>query len=879
MLATPIQAANPQLVGTISTSTGGRFPEIPMLQGSDGNLYGTTSIGGVYSAGTVFKMTPAGNVTLLASFNRDNGTLPSSLIEGQDGNFYGTTFGGGSSQNNGVVFKMTPAGVLSVLAVFTQSLGDEPSGLTQAADGTFYGLCADVGKGGQFKLTAAGVLTIATSFPGFFPGQVLGPDGNYYGVKNPGDGGSIIKTTPAGVETTLVTFTGKNGYYPNALILGSDGNFYGTTDIGGPRYDPFIDRPYNEGYGTVFKITPKGVLTTLHAFDGSDGIYPRTRLVEGPDGYMYGTAIVGGSTNGGVVYKISRSGNFKVVTHFTGKNGYDPNGGLVLATDGSFYGSTYSGGFSDWGTLYKVTNSKLVPLVSFGSPEGDLQTSQAPLVQGADGNFYGTTVAGGASNNGTFFRMTPSGVFTTLSSFTGYNGREPQRGVLRGPDDNFYGVTAYGGEANLGSVYRVTPDGLITTIFSFHGTDGANPSGLMLGKDVNFYGTTFKEASVFMPEAPGYGIVFKLTPAGKLTRLAKFEPTVEGYPNGNLIEGRDGNFYGTTKILPSESSAGGTVFKVTPGGVKTILVNFTGANGKYPLSGVVEAPEGGLYGTTSRGGTTDQGTIFKVMPNGVFKTLISFKGSNGDRPQAGLLLGKDGNFYGTTRFGGTLQSAGGTVFEMTPAGYLTSLASFSYTIGLEYPASSLCEGPDGRLYGITESPYAVYAVTPPKPQTITFPPVGPVVIGQTVTLHATDNSGLPITYRVLGGPATLNGNQIAFTGGGAVRIIAYNRGNIEWQGAEAVQVVIVPRLTQTISPFAAIPTKFYPSAPFTIPLPVANSGLPVTVAVKAGPATISGNTITLTGTGNVLLVANQNGNADYAPAKTVSIRFLVTGPK
>jgi uncharacterized repeat protein (TIGR03803 family) len=335
----------------------------------------------------------------------------------------------------------------------------------------------------------------------------------------------------------------------------------------------------------------------------------------------------------------------------------------------------------------------------------------AGLVQGSDGNFYGTTVYGGTNGDGTVFKVTPYGVLTTLVNFTGTSGSlgaNPQAGLIQGSDGNFYGTTFYGGINGDGTVFKVTPSGVLTTLVNFTGTSGsnvgANPqAGLIQGSDGNFYGTTFGGGT------SGFGTVFRMTAAGALATLVNFadDPVAVaagGYPFAGLIQGSDGNFYGTT--ASGGTNGDGTVFKVTPSGVPTTLVNFSGNGsigaGGSPYAGLVQGTDGNFYGTTVYGGTNGDGTVFKLTPSGALTTLVTFTGTSGSlgaNPQAGLIQGSDGNFYGTTSEGGANNL--GTVFQMTPSGALTTIYDFSSDPFDNNPAASLTAGSDGNLYGTT----------------------------------------------------------------------------------------------------------------------------------------------------------------------------------
>jgi uncharacterized repeat protein (TIGR03803 family) len=289
-----------------------------------------------------------------------------------------------------------------------------------------------------------------------------------------------------------------------------------------------------------------------------------------------------------------------------------------------------------------------------------------PLMQGDDGNFYGTTFWGGIDNQGTMFQMTPDGIVTTLVSITGEYGTHPTAGLVQGFDGNFYGTTYWWGDThaatnyNLGTVFQMAPDGTLTTLLSFNGTNGGNPNALVQGYDGNFYGTTHSGGSANL------GTVFQMTADGTLTTLVSFNATNGGLPVAGLVQGNDGNFYGTTyfggNLALNGGSGLGTVFKMTAEGLLTTLVSFNATNGGHPAAGLTQGSDGNFYGTTQWGGNLSLnnsngfGTVFKMTPAGTLTTLVSFNATNGGVPVAGLVQGNDGNFYGTTQWGGNLRS-------------------------------------------------------------------------------------------------------------------------------------------------------------------------------------------------------------------------------
>ena len=327
-----------------------------------------------------------------------------------------------------------------------------------------------------------------------------------------------------------------------------------------------------------------------------------------------------------------------------------------------------------------------------GTTSGEFPYS--PLLLAGDGNFYGTTIEGGASGDGTVFRFNTNGVMTTPVSFNYNNGALPYAGLALGRDGNLYGTTSQGGAIGYGTVFRMTTSGALATSANFNELNGFySLAGLVQGNDGNFYGTTLYGGAF------GYGNVFRMTPSGALTDLHDFNYTDGGYPSSVLIQGADGSFYGTTEN--GGPTGWGTVFKITPNGALTPVYSFSGQDGGVPVPGLVQDTDGSFYGTTYSGGTNYSGSVFRIAADGTFTNLYSFTGAgDGSNPFGGLLLAADGNFYGTTLNGGTYTD--GTVFRIDRDGTVTTLAEFDGYQGAN-PGAALAQGPDGNLYGTTEN--------------------------------------------------------------------------------------------------------------------------------------------------------------------------------
>jgi uncharacterized repeat protein (TIGR03803 family) len=687
--------------------TNGGYPN-SLAKGIDGNLYGTTSSGGPYGFGTVLKITTNGALTRLYFFTGGaDGEYPyAGLAQGSDRNFYGTT-GHGGTYGYGTVFKITTNGILTRLYSFTggNDGADPEAAVAQGSDGNLYGTTyrgGAFGHGGVFKITTNGAFSRLYSFTGGSDGAnpysalVQGSDGNFYGTAGYGgtnDFGTLFKITTGGVFTRLHLFTGgDDGSNPNGgLTPGSDGSFYGTANQGG-----------TDNQGTVFKITANGDFTRLYSFTGGvDGGDPESVLAQGADGNFYGTTLSGGDLGEGVAFQITADGVYTRLYSFTsGNDGAYPVGVLVQGNDGNFYGTASGGAFDSRGSFFKITTNGVLSTLYTFTGNHDGQYPYSPLVQGGNGNLYGTTYSGGTIGDGVIFRISASGVATNLYSFMGgSDGFDPQPGLVQGSDGNLYGETYGSSPSGFGTVFRVTTNGVFTTLHTlvFLTEGGGLDAALTQGKDGNLYGTAASGGT-----NGGYGTVFRITTNGVLTSLHSFTGDDGANPYASVMQGSDGLFYGTTGYGGTNNQ--GTVFKVTTNGEFTSLYSFTGGNdGANPYAGLAQASNGVLYGVTLNGGTNRIGSVFKITTNGAFCSLYSFTGGDdGGYPYGTLLLAKNGHFYGTTYYGININSAG-SVFKITTNGAVTGLYSFTGGNDGGSPQAGLVLGTDGSLYGTTSS--------------------------------------------------------------------------------------------------------------------------------------------------------------------------------
>jgi len=349
--------------------------------------------------------------------------------------------------------------------------------------------------------------------------------------------------------TTLVNFSGANGAMPvSNLIEASDGNLYGTTLRGGTL-----------GNGSVFQLTPAGVLTTIHNFAGADGRYPYGSLVEGADGYLYGTTTEGGALEQGTVFRIAPDGVLTTLHSFTGLDGNMPYANLVPATDGNFYGTTAGGG--------------------------------------SNGTGYGS-----------LFRMTPTGVVTTQYSFTGGNdGRFPYNSLLQASDGNLYGVTSNGGPDNCGSIFQAGLGGEFVAV-DFTGGSASISAYTSLDED----GTQHLYGTLSSGGTTGHGELFSFGAGGVITTVYDFPAGGDGgIPYAGMMLGTDGNQYGSAYGYFTD----GGLFSFSSNGELQTLVNLGANTGQLPVSSLMQASDGNFYGTASAGGSAGDGTVFRLAPS------------------------------------------------------------------------------------------------------------------------------------------------------------------------------------------------------------------------------------------------------------------------
>lgn len=509
------------------------------------------------------------------------------------------------------------------------------------------------------------------------------------------NGGADGKGTAFTIGTNGSAFTINKTFFdwgrnPNGgLIKGADGNYYGMTFSGGT---------FN--YGTIIKVTATGVLTVLKHFNAlTDGANPYGSLTLGKDGNFYGLTSSGGTNSYGTIFKLTAAGTFTVLRHLGyATDGANPQGTLALATDGTLFGITRRGGSTGYGTIFKITTTGTFTVIRHLNNSTDGGSCYGSLASSTDGNFYGLTSTGGTNNNGTIFKVTPTGTLTVLRHLKSTTDGSSNTNSLVSASDGFlYGVCYYGGTNGLGTIFKISKTGTFTVLRHLnHTTDGSGPRGsLIVGSDGNLYGTNSGGG------ANGGGTIFKITKTGTYTVLRSLAVATDGgKPAGELFKGTDGAYYGMNTT--GGTSLYGTIFKITASGTYSILTRLNGGlTGNNPAESVVQASNHTIYGTTQYGGVNDQGTIFKIC-GGVYSVLYSFtSGTTGGHPKGSLVIASDGNIYGTCSVGGS--SNAGTIFKITPSGTFTVLRHLVGSSDGSIPQGSLIQGADGFLYGMNSA--------------------------------------------------------------------------------------------------------------------------------------------------------------------------------
>jgi uncharacterized repeat protein (TIGR03803 family) len=601
---------------------------VAVTQGADGGLYGVTQAGGTNNAGVVFMLgTNGSDFAVLYTFGdfANDGATPVGLAQGSDGVLFGVTQSGGS-YTNGVVFMLNTDGSGYGLAhEFTGTLNDTSgdgatpgAGLMRGADGSWYGTTLHGGTDCD--------------------------DGTVFRMNADGSGYQVIRRFTFINSIFYDTFS-TDGQQPGPLAQGANGLLYGTTAYGGTTGQGAY---MNTGVGTLFALATNAMdYAVIYNFSttGGDGQSPVGGLILGRDGSFYGVTQAGGPAGQGSVFRINADGAGYHILYGFGLDpidGYNPKTGLMQGADGMLYGTTFQGGYAGGtgdGIIFKVNpdGSDYTEVLSFGFYAAAGQTPTSAPLQGHDGNLYGTTSDGGYMSRGwggfgIVYTVGTNGLgYAVLHEFSTNNleGRTPYSGLIQGSDGTLYGTT-YGGVDYDGSrwlygtVFKLLTNGSgfqVLHTFTNNSVDGINPyAGLIAGADGFLYGTTQYGGT------NGSGTVFKLSTSGSSYQVIHNFGSVTNdgqSPTGPVTQGSDGYLYGTTPYGGAFGPRGGpyggygVAFKLdTSGSNYTVLYNFggTAGDGQVPKGGLTQGLDGAFYGTTSAGGNLNAGIVFRLGP-------------------------------------------------------------------------------------------------------------------------------------------------------------------------------------------------------------------------------------------------------------------------
>jgi uncharacterized repeat protein (TIGR03803 family) len=650
---------------------------------------------------------------VLHAFERP-GTQPmAKLVRHSDGNFYGTTVAGGA-HGFGTVFRATPGGAVETLVSFSGPDGASPGlaplgGLAMGPGGDLFGATSGGGSGGYglvFKVSVAGAYSVVTEFTGIsgavkgsVPGTLVPhPDGYFYGTTQAGGGagfGTVFRLSPLGSLTTLAEFTGTAGAFPGEQPVGAlavkGSLLYGVTRGGGAS-----------GEGTLFRVDTSGAFASLHAFDGEAGSRPAGGLLLHTDELLYGTTEFGGGSGFGVAFKatVAAPSTFTVLHEFADPTGSQPVGELLAGSDGALYGAAAAGGMIGWGALYRMTTAGVYSVLEDLTGEDGVAAGSVPragFALGADGAFYGTASAGGAANLGVLFKVTQAGSFSGLANFSRSDGWFPSGAPVPDGAGGFLFPVAEGGDGGGGVILRIDSATGVAPAAALGGIFGDAPDGRLFASGGFFHGVTGTGG------ASGRGAAFRYASSTGVEFVTTATTSTGSVSEGPLIRGNDGALYGTSR--EGGTFGRGAVYKINAAGTRTRVVALTGTAGTAPgqtaRGSLVLAPNGSFYGVAERGGSADRGVLFRILPSGTYIAVVEFAALGPRSPRGGLVMGGDGMIYGTTAEGGAADA--GTLGRLDPSSDSWSIvAEFTGSGGVapgSGPEGDLVPGIDGKLYG------------------------------------------------------------------------------------------------------------------------------------------------------------------------------------
>ncbi len=667
-------------------------------------IWGTTSEGGDYGAGTIYKTDSVGrNPTVIHEFLASNDAIApyySKPCMASIGKIYGTTSGGGR-YGRGVLYEFDPVNSsYNRLHSFSFSTGQSPySDPIQGSNGKLYGLTQQGGQGNRgalyeydlstdkYKILAS-LQSDNAEFP--YGRLVEGANQMMYGTTTKGgdslDGVLFAYDIVADSMMIKYHFGDSMGRNPRTtLIKASNGKMYGLCPSGGRK-----------NYGVIFEFNPTNdQYRVVHHFIGTDGSLPYGAMIE-HNGRLYGQTF--GPGGGTLFYYDLGSGTHHKLEAFNYNTGSNPYGDPIYGGNSKIYGVTSRGGLGE-GTLYEydLVHDTLKVKHRFTTPTGVHVFGS--LAKHSNGKLYGTSQGGGAGRSGTLFEYDPTTekleavlIFRDL-----LEGGFPRGQLIQAKDKKLYGMTQAGGINGQGVIYRVDPaTGQYTKLVDLIDSMGTGPNGALLeANDGDLYGMTTYGGQ----PTGGSGTIFRYNIAqNKYTKLVSLDYNKSGIrPHGELIQARNGHFYGMAGWINRSS-----IFEYRIGEDSVRLVHdFVDSTGRYVYGSLIEASDGLLYGMTRRGGEHGNGVIFSVNPNTYEYALQAslIDSTTGSSSFGSLLEANNGKLYGMTYSGGG--SNQGTLIEYDPqTGSLITKVDFDHTIGRN-PQGSLMQAHNGMLYAHT----------------------------------------------------------------------------------------------------------------------------------------------------------------------------------
>ena len=812
-------------------------------------FYGTTTSGGPDDTGTIFKAAPDGTgFATIKSFTYSTPGASGDEIaiqawQSPAGKLYGVTSRGGKN-GSGVIYEYDPATSTYVVRYnFDRTTGHTPySTLVPGPSGKLYGITSSGGvpnKGVIYEFDyVSGNYAAKAEFDGTNGANASGgslylhTNGKFYGVTSFGGsvgGGVIFEFDPAtSVLTKKIDFTGANGRFPYSSLIGVGTKLYGATLQGG-----------TSNVGTFFEYDPvANTLTKKVDFTSAGGSFPVTAPILANNGNLYGLTSGGGASGAGVIYEYNPTTNvYTKKMDCTTTTGYAGLGGMIMMPNGKLYGTMSTGGALDAGVIFEYDPSNNTYTTKFDfdrdedtdySPTG--YASRAALSLASNGLLYGATSFGGSSGRGTFFEFNPAtAAFSKKVDFNDApSGIHPYSGLMKASNGKLYGVTNVGGAYGGGVLFEVDPvTDSFTKKYDFNREGGSYPRGILAeGSNGKLFGLTSIGGD------NDDGTLFEFDPVSEVfTKKYDFDENAATgkSPYGSLMRASNNKFYGMT--TQGGNTLYGAIFEFDPEqNVVTHLADFDPTTiGSAAVGDLIQAANGKLYGLAGNGGLNGAGlgVLFEFdLATNAIASKVNFEGPNGSSPQGSLLQAPNGKLYGLTFRGGTDNA--GVLFEFDPAtGSYTRKYDFTVANGDGLvPLGSLALSPNGKLYGA-----APQGGTNGKGTLFEFDPATGAV-STTHNFNGTDGS--QSTY-----------GRLLFVKGG--QSVAFD--------PIANKVVGDPSFVLSAS---------------------STSGLGIVyTSSNLNVATISGNTVTIVGTGTTTITASQPGNESYLPAISVERIFTV----